>query len=198
MSILLLIAAVPVGFLLAGIGYLVNSTALAMVGLALVALPIIIHELALWVADEPDGYTPSQPATPPARHAAPAAGSVREVYPPGLPHSQPAMPPARHAAPAAGSVREVYPPGLPHSQPASPKPPRQINDPDALSWWETLNTERYVNSAELKRAFWQAAKHNHPDHGGTDRQMQAVNAAYEAAKKDDARFLHEIIDGLNE
>lgn len=48
-----------------------------------------------------------------------------------------------------------------------------------MSHYETLGVAADATAAEIKRAYRRSASQAHPDQGGTDEAMQAVNRAYE-------------------
>lgn len=48
-------------------------------------------------------------------------------------------------------------------------------------WWEVLGIDRTCTRSAIIRAWRDAARRHHPDHGGSDAQMAEINAARDAA-----------------
>lgn len=52
----------------------------------------------------------------------------------------------------------------------------------AANYYEILGVKRDATEAEIKAAYKKAAKAAHPDTGGSDEKMKAVNEAWEVLK----------------
>lgn len=48
-----------------------------------------------------------------------------------------------------------------------------------IDYYFVLGLQSGASAAEIKQAYWRAARTHHPDMGGDHRKMQAVNAAFE-------------------
>jgi DnaJ-domain-containing protein 1 len=57
----------------------------------------------------------------------------------------------------------------------------QLPDPDALQWWQVLHISPNANNEEIRRAYLQLAKQNHPDAGGDAIVFDQVQKAYDLA-----------------
>jgi DnaJ-like protein len=69
------------------------------------------------------------------------------------------------------------------SYPFMGKPPSMHAPPSRPAWAITLGVGPDAKADEIKRAYHALAVLNHPDHGGSDEAMTAINAAYEQAMK---------------
>ncbi|MCC5632883.1 J domain-containing protein [Nostoc sphaeroides CHAB 2801] len=50
-------------------------------------------------------------------------------------------------------------------------------------WWEVLGVSPGASDEEVREGYRKLARQHHPDNGGSDEQMAAINAAYEQAKQ---------------
>ncbi|MBN3944126.1 J domain-containing protein [Nostoc sp. NMS9] len=55
-------------------------------------------------------------------------------------------------------------------------------------WWSVLGVRPSASFDEIKLAYRKLARQHHPDNGGTEEQMAAINTAYEQAKITQAKI----------
>lgn len=59
-----------------------------------------------------------------------------------------------------------------------------VSNPKVLGWaHQTLGTDQYMSDGEVRTAYVELAKENHPDRGGDEEAMKRINLAYSIIKK---------------